>query len=220
MSWTSENWYQDNDINLGFPYSTDPAPKSNMIGTKSFWNINKNINSGFPYPIEPTTKSDLSNAKSMWAFSQKINIGFPYINLLFDSYDWEESVIDRTINDIKNAYKNLKQKKQNHTIEFRFTKAYLNYTDLNRIENNSKYLSKEIGLSIQSKTDWSTKMIPFVSDKERILQNMNAIRTKFLEIYPEAEIIAVPTKLSTYTDFNQLENVQLQIYEAISEGSE
>ena len=50
---------------------------------------------------------------------------------------------------------------------------------------------------------------------------MNDIRSKFIETYPEIEEVeTVPTKLSTYADFNQLENVQLQIYETILEESE
>lgn len=195
MNWASEIWEQDDSLNHGFPFPADAG-------------------------VSP--KVDASTIKTPWVFHPGVNNGFPYINELFNQLVvWIVPITDRTYSDIKNANKNSKRKKQKQKIDFEFTKAYLNSSDLNRIENNTKYLSKELSTTVTVKLDWSADEIPLVSDRTRILQNMNDIRSKFLETYPEIEEVeTVPTKLSTYADFNQLENVQLQIYEAISEGGE
>lgn len=194
MSWISEKWQQDDSLNHGFPFPADAG-------------------------ISPQV--DVSAIKTPWAFRPDINNGFPYINELFNQlFVWIAPITDRTYSDIKNANKNSNRKKQNHEIDFEFTKAYLNYTDLNRIENNTQYLSSELSVNVTAKINWSADKIPFISDRTRILQNMNDILTKFKEKYPEIEISEVPGKLSTYSDFNQLEIVQLKIYETISERSE
>jgi hypothetical protein len=130
--------------------------------------------------------------------------------------EWLAPVIDRNLSDIKNAYKNLKRKKQNPDAPFEFTKAYLNYSDLNRIENNISFISGFLNVPIQAKT-WSPYDIPFISDRTRILQNAESALAKIRQLYPVGFDDSVPIRLSNYNDFNSLENILLKMYELIKD---
>lgn len=221
MSWAYDNWTQDDSVNFGFPFASPSVPaQADFSEVKSVWKLKQNQDFGFPY-ISEVPPVDYNMIRSAWTISPNVNFGFPYISFSPAPLEWIAPITDRNISDIKNAIKNSNRKKQNPAIDFEFTKAYLNYTDLNRIESNTKYLSKELNEAVTAKLDWVIKEIPLISDRIRILQNMNDIRSKFLEAYPEIEELeTVPIKLNTYADFNQLERVQLQIYETISEGGE
>lgn len=220
MAWTTEYWHQDDAVFYGYPIPADTgAPEvSDKSRIPSKW-LFDNTFYHYPHIASAPEVSDKSKLPIKWLFDNDF-YGYPHVYEFDIPVEWIEPTIDRNISDIKNAIKNMNKKKTNPSIEFEFTKAYLNYTDLNRIENNTKYLSKKLKANIIAKMDWSADKIPFISDRTRILQNMNDIRSIFLETYPEIELETVPTKLSTYADFNQLENVQLQIYETISEGGE
>lgn len=220
MSWIYNDWTQDDSVNFGFPYASSSVPaQADFSEVKSVMKLKQNQNFGFPF-INEVSSIDYDNVRTAWKIDPDVNFGFPYTTIFKLDDEWICPIIDRNFSDIKNANKNSNRKKHNPAIEFEFTKAYLNYTDLNRIENNTKYLSKELSETVTVKLDWAAEKIPLVSDRTRILQNMDDIRSKFLETYPEIELETVPTKLSTYADFNQLENVQLQIYETISESGE
>lgn len=221
MAWTSAPWIQDDSVNFGFPYTLEPAPQADLLNSKTIWNMNQNINFGFPYMLEPAPQADLSELKSIWGFSDDINFGFPYIRSLFKIYKWIEPVTDRKYSDIKNALELLKKFKWNQTIDFEFTKAFLNYTDLNRIEGNTEYLSNIFSVpDVKVKTNWILKNVPTTVDRERIIGNMAKICEKFIEEYPDKDLKNLPVKLSSYNDFNEFESVQLQLYQYANESGE
>lgn len=130
---------------------------------------------------------------------------------------WIEPVTDRDYSDIKNAIKMIDNRKKSSTAEYSMTKAFVNYSDLNRIEGNSKYLSEILGTTGAFKSTWTTSEVPLITDMSRILSNARAIRTKFLLEYPSQTISNVPQKLTTFSEFNLIEKVLLEIYLYISE---
>lgn len=130
---------------------------------------------------------------------------------------WIEPVTDRDYSDIKNAIKMIDNRKKSSTAEYSMTKAFVNYSDLNRIEGNSKYLSEILGTTGEFKSTWTTSEVPLITDMSRILSNARAIRTKFLLEYPSQTISNVPQKLTTFSEFNLIEKVLLEIYLYISE---
>ena len=38
-------------------------------------------------------------------------------------------------------------------------KGFLNFSDLNRIENDEKFISKKLKITIEAKTNWVTKQL-------------------------------------------------------------
>lgn len=174
------------------------------------------INDGYPVRTEAGMSEpyDYTKVYSAWALDSDINDGYPYISKLYDGIiKWIEPVTDRTRSDIINAINLLNNKKRNHSIDFEFTKAFLNYYDLNRIENNTKFLADLLGVKILFNIHWRMDDVPKASDRLRLLQNMAQVLEKFRENHSDDGFPEIPTKLSNYLDFNQLEHVQLAIYE-------
>lgn len=191
MAWTSDDWKQDSSVFYGYP-----IPVS-AIGVPEIPDI-----SGFNHP---------------WIFDDAF-YGYPHVTTFPLEVEWSDPVTDRTSNDIKNAIKNTNKKKTNPVIDFEYTKAYLNYTDLNRIEGNTAYLANKVSSSGSYNLSWSMENIPLVADRTRILLNMSNVRTAFVTAYPETEVVQMPIKLSSWADFNQLETLQFQIYSALTES--
>lgn len=100
-------------------------------------------------------------------------------------------IIDRTIADIK--------AKNN--------KAYINFTDINRIETNMEYLKNQLNVlyykvDISIKTDWDNTDIPTYEEVSRIISNMQSLLNSF---YTHPDAPNVPTTIKSYTDANNLE---------------
>lgn len=136
------------------------------------------------------------------------------------SYTWIVPVTDRDYyRDVYAAKAELDKKKQDSSYQIGLLKGCLNYTDLNRIENNMHVLAEMLSISISESPIWTNLSIPVFSAQERILTSASSIRTDFLSKYPEmeSEIEAVPELLMNWEDFNQLERLQLFVYENLSE---
>ena len=88
---------------------------------------------------------------------------------------WIQPVYDRTQEDIDNRTK----------------KGYLNASDLNRIENNIKYVGELMGKSINSKT-WDLLSLPTTADFKRIEKNIKELEASITfttyENYPQYPI--------------------------------
>lgn len=129
---------------------------------------------------------------------------------------WIEPIISRSSADVRYAHELLrawKQGKQEIPETVPMLIGCLNYTDLNRIENNSAclayYLQKKgVNISITTKTGWVKNEIPHLSDKERILQTMRDLVTAY-DSLAYAAMPDLPEDLATYLHFNSIENVQL-----------
>ncbi|MDE6730055.1 MAG: hypothetical protein K2J71_04690 [Oscillospiraceae bacterium] len=83
MSWTETIWSQDDTINNGYPFITDPgiAEKYNYTSVKSIWIIQENENGGYPVIANSgiAEKYDYTSVKSIWKFKNNVNFEFPYI---------------------------------------------------------------------------------------------------------------------------------------------
>lgn len=74
---------------------------------------------------------------------------------------WQKPIYDRTYDDIVNKTK----------------KGYLNYTDLNRIEENIAHLAELMGVNVITKK-WSIYSLPTSTDFSRIVNNITKIEEK------------------------------------------
>lgn len=83
MSWKEDTWSQDDIINNGYPFVTDPgiAEKYAHSSVKSIWTIQEDENNGYPVITDPGTaeKYDYTSVKSIWKFRSNVNQGFPHI---------------------------------------------------------------------------------------------------------------------------------------------
>ena len=114
---------------------------------------------------------------------------------------WIEPVVDRILQDIKD----------------RNERAYLNYWDLNRIEQNTEYLADLLNgygynQNITHKTDWLMGDFPYSAEMERVRTNV----LELLEVYHEQET-PLPTTLEKldWKKLNALENNLKLMYEMI-----
>lgn len=94
-------------------------------------------------------------------------------------------------------------------------KGSLNYTDLNRIEKNSRDIAQIINVSIDTpKVDWEMTDIPTQKDFLRIRDNVQKIRQSgyALENTPYTPILP----LNRYEKINDIEKILHDIYKNIS----
>lgn len=86
------------------------------------------------------------------------------------------------------------------------TKGAYNYSDLNRVEMAVAEISKQLGVSLPTKINWSPWDVPTQSDMERYLANVRIIR----EMCPNKDTLPVlPASLysMTYTTANAIETI-------------
>ena len=97
-------------------------------------------------------------------------------------------------------------------------KGAYNYTDLNRVETAVAELAETLELALVTKTNWTLWDVPVVSDMERYLGNVVAIR----DACPgETEFPTLPSSMDglTYEGANSIEKVLMLVYENLSGGS-
>lgn len=88
------------------------------------------------------------------------------------------------------------------------SKGYINYTDLNRIESNCAYLADQLrgygySVSIQVKTDWTMQDFPYLSEINRIRDNVNTLIDAYYKLQGSPDIRYVDTL--NWQDVNSLE---------------
>ena len=124
---------------------------------------------------------------------------------------WITPITDRTVEDTRFARNNQGNEQNN--------KGSLNYDDLNRIENNYKFLIVElrknaVSISRVYRTeDWNEQSIPYVSDINRIRDNFNSLVMQFpfgIEL-PTFE----PSNRLFYNEVNDWEKIELEIRNAL-----
>lgn len=130
-----------------------------------------------------------------------------------------EFIFDRSIMDVTRA-KELR-KKALETGYASFTaeekaewdkglKGALNYTDLNRIEENCRELSRLLGIELTTKTDWDLQDIPTVQEFNRIRYNIELLKTSAYTPYDIPDTPEEP--FNTYQKINDIEKILYDIY--------
>lgn len=86
-------------------------------------------------------------------------------------------------------------------------KGALNFSDLNRIENNVETLATYLVVTVITKT-WNRGDIPKVSDYQRILDNIQKVRNAWLVL---SEPPTPEQPLNTYQKWNDIEQILYDI---------
>jgi hypothetical protein len=123
--------------------------------------------------------------------------------------EWIEPVTNRRQSDVDRARKYVDSMKGRYEALSEM-KGCLNISDLNRIENNIKYLADILSLSLASK-EWAVSEIPTSSDESRIIGNTSSLLSAISMENPPS----IPDNLHSYSDFNEIEDILLTIYENI-----
>ena len=104
-----------------------------------------------------------------------------------------EFIFDRTESDIIHAS----------------NKAYLNASDINRVEENINELAGYVGMVLEYKT-WKIGGLPRDSDFSRILYNIDNLKDKFTVW--ETTPVAPVQPLNTYQKWNDIEHILHDMY--------
>lgn len=120
---------------------------------------------------------------------------------------WSEPIFDRTQADIDYAIKMLQEWKENPSATPFDLKGCFNVNDINRIEDNIKYLSEELTKlyyfsNVESKTwEWGAFTVT-TSEINRIRNNITILINSF---FKDAKAPAIPDTLLTFQQVNDLE---------------
>ncbi len=134
---------------------------------------------------------------------------------------WIVPVVDRTLLDVQNALTQIEawrsQFAAGQTPTVTELKGCLNVTDLNRIEQNTLYISQMIrGYGFQTdvtvKTDWTESGLPNADDVNRIINNIKEIRDKY---YEPAGMPSLPQTMVSFSDINAIEQSLLLFREML-----
>lgn len=99
--------------------------------------------------------------------------------------------------------------RQQSDIENRTAKGFCNFTDLNRLEGNSRVLADYLGISISTKSSWTREDFPTASEQSRIAGNIAALSAA----YPVSGNPSPPSApLNTWQKWNAAESILLNIY--------
>lgn len=121
--------------------------------------------------------------------------------------DWIEPIFDRTPADVTRAKLKVKEwieaLARGESVEISDLKGYINAVDLNRIENDTAYLSMASELKLSIKTDWERTDLPNVSEIDRIIKN---IKDLIADFEFGAFTYEMPTTILTYSHANTVEH--------------
>lgn len=135
--------------------------------------------------------------------------------------DWITPVYDRTQEDVDFARQQIAAwitQGTDVSNPTRPLKGCLNLTDLNRIENNIKYLGDILTecryvSGISTKT-WESTGLPNISDVERILRNV----AKMANAMPlDSSVPSVPGSMKRYTEINDIEKILFELKAIVEE---
>lgn len=124
--------------------------------------------------------------------------------------NWTEPVYDRTDGDVEFAIRKIAEwvsaKNAGVSVVTEDLKGCLNVSDINRIENNVKFLSEklmEYGYSVSVSTkSWGYDGLPNVGDLSRIIKNVRALVTAY---YPHSTSPTIPDTINGYIEVNAVE---------------
>ncbi len=113
-------------------------------------------------------------------------------SIIYMAGEWIEPIVDRTLQDVRNKDP---------------IRAFLNYWDLNRIEQDTEYLSSILNgygynQSLTHRTDWLMSDFPYASQMERVRQNVQTL----IDVY-HAQDVPLPETLQNL-DWQKLNAVE------------
>ena len=121
---------------------------------------------------------------------------------------WITPVYDRTVADVEYALTKIQEWKEVGATNTSDLKGCFNLSDMNRIENNIKYLSDTLTdlyyfptESVVTKT-WDRTGLPTVTDINRLIQGIRIIISSY---YPPTNAPELPTTLISIEDVNSIE---------------
>lgn len=91
-------------------------------------------------------------------------------------------------------------------------KAYIAYTDLNRIEEACKLLAEYFKIEIVTKTDWAMTDFRTETDMARIRGNLQALKEAFY-VRPTTPAVPQVIRYQTVTEANDIEQILKDLYE-------
>jgi hypothetical protein len=115
--------------------------------------------------------------------------------------EWISPVYDRTQRDVDYALSQIE--KGNNSPEF---KGCFNVTDINRIENNCRYIADRLNIlkytnTIETKS-WDMYSLPNIPEINRLINNVSKIISAY---YKPSNAPNLPTTLLTFEQVNALE---------------
>lgn len=132
--------------------------------------------------------------------------------------NWISVVADRTDEDVELVkeydligYQNLTDEQKQEWDNG--MKGALNYSDLNRIENNIGYLGEKTLISLDIKTDWNYNSIFDLNNANRILENMQRLCGRF-SFSRQPNLPGVP--LNDYRKINYVEALLHNMNKAVN----
>jgi hypothetical protein len=116
--------------------------------------------------------------------------------------EWKAPVFDRTQADVDYAKQQLAKKL--NTTEY---KGCFNITDINRIENNTRYLADSLlnlyyFNTLTTNSAWSRSGLPNQQNVDRIISNVNKIWAAWAK---PKNALSLPTTLLTFEHVNNIE---------------
>lgn len=120
--------------------------------------------------------------------------------------EWISPIYDRTQSDVDFALSKIAEWKKSGNTNVYELKGCMNATDINRIENNIKYLSEHLSElyyfpHTTSKT-WNVDGLPDINDINRIIQNIHKTISAFFQSNDAPNI---PDTMLTYEQVNDIE---------------
>ncbi len=122
--------------------------------------------------------------------------------------EWVEAIYDRTEADVSEAKALIEHYKANGGMTgSTVLKGCLNARDLNRIENNTKFICKALGeryyfCDTPTVHDWSLYAIPRMANINRITSNVSKLISAY---YKPPDSPSVPNNMTHYTQINDIE---------------
>ena len=132
--------------------------------------------------------------------------------------EWITPVFDRTYDDVYFAITKLAEWKEKGSIDVYELKGCLNVSDINRIENNVKFLSDELSKLYyfpHTTTDyWWEDSLPKINDINRIIGNVKKIISAYYQIQGTP---SVPDTMLTYEHINSIEENLMNVYTILND---
>lgn len=95
-------------------------------------------------------------------------------------------------------------------VEQRTAKGYINASDLNRVERNTRIVAEYIGIEVAVNENWEIGELPRVSDYKRIRENVQSIRDNYMVYASTPKVPEQP--LNDYKKWNAIERILHDVY--------
>lgn len=132
--------------------------------------------------------------------------------------EWIEPVFDRTYADVEFAKRKIAEWIEENVSTVYELKGCLNVSDMNRIENNIKYLSDILSKNLYIKSlqtkKWNMDSVVMLDDVRRILDNVTTIVENF---HKPIKSKSLPYNMGSYIDINTIEEILFYVKELVDD---